>query len=192
MKLTPTIERAIKKASILHGGQTRRSEEDLPYVTHLFSVAALLSAYAPREDVIVAGLLHDTLEDTPYTGDALEKEFGARVREMVETVTEATYEEKKDEVFNWRARKERYLRKLEKANAGALMISAADKIHNIQSLIDGHRKHGDKLWDMVKMKPKQQLWFFGEVLAILEDRLESDIVDHFRREYEEAVSLFTT
>ena len=68
------LEQAIKKASLLHAHQKRKSGHNVPYVTHLFSVGALLSTYADREDVIVAGLLHDTLEDTPYTAEELEEE----------------------------------------------------------------------------------------------------------------------
>ena len=55
------IERAIKKAATLHRAQNRKGEDDLPYVTHLFSVAVILSQYTSDEDVIVAGLLHDTI-----------------------------------------------------------------------------------------------------------------------------------
>jgi len=193
MILTPKIERAIKRASELHDGHLRKSEIPLPYITHLFSVAAILSTYAPdEEDIIVAGLLHDTLEDTPYTGEALEQEFGKEIRGMVESVTELTSSEKEQGRTPWRERKERYLEKLKSASVGALMVSAADKIHNLQSLIEDYRKHGPSIWKNFNAKLEDQLWFFGAVLALLEERLESDIVSHFKRVYDEAKVTFTT
>lgn len=186
MTLTPTIERAIRKASLLHNGQTRKAEVDLPYITHLFSVAALLSEYAAKEDVVVAGLLHDTLEDTVYSPAELEEEFGIKVRTTVESVTEATLEEKQKIAFSWKERKLRYLEKLQRGSAEALMVSAADKVHNLQTIIDDFRKHGPDILKNFKTDWESQLWFFGEVLAILEERLESPIVSRFRDVYAEA------
>lgn len=186
MTFTPTIERAIRRASLLHNGQVRKAEKDLPYITHLFSVAALLSTYASKEEVIIAGLLHDTLEDTPYTEKELEEEFGTSVREIVESVTEATHYEKEKIAFSWKERKERYLKKLKVANAEALMVAAADKIHNLQTIIDDYKKHGSSIWKNFRSKLSDQMWFFGEVLLILEERLDSDIVLKYREVFNEA------
>lgn len=187
MTLTPKIEQAIRKASLLHGDQKRKAEQDLPYVTHLFSVGALLSTYADREDVIIAGLLHDTLEDTPYTAEELEEEFGKKIRETVESVTEATHAEKQEIAFSWKERKLRYLENLKAGSAEALMVAAADKIHNLQTIIDDYNKFGPAIWKNFSVGVNEQLWFFGSVLDILEERLESDIVPHLRRVYDEAL-----
>ena len=191
MTLTPTIERAIKRASLLHQGQIRKSEKNVPYVTHLFSVAALLSTYADKEDVIISGLLHDTLEDTPYTEEELEEEFGKKIKDTVLSVTEATFHEKKTTMFSWQERKDRYLENLKNAGADALMVSAADKIHNLQTMIDDYKKHGEVIWKNFKVDKERQLWFFGAVLAILEERLQRGIVPHYRGVFEEAKMLFS-
>ena len=66
MNLTPRIEYAIRTVALLHDGQTRRAEQNIPYVSHVFSVAVLLSHYSDDEDVFIGGLLHDVLEDTNY------------------------------------------------------------------------------------------------------------------------------
>lgn len=190
MTLTTKIEKAIKRASILHEGQVRKSTKNLPYITHLFSVADLLSTYADREDVIVAGLLHDTLEDTPYTEEELESEFGSSVKETVLSVTEVSFYQRRMAIFPWKERKEIYLGKLKTAGADALMVSAADKIDNLEGMIEGYRKNGQSVWDSFQGSPEEQSWFFGAVLAILEERLQSDIVQHFRRVFEESKVIF--
>ena len=189
MTLTPTIERAIKRASLLHKGQSRKSEKDVPYITHLFSVAALLSTYVDKEDVIVAGLLHDTLEDTPYGEDELENEFGPEIKKIVLSVTEATYREKEKIMFSWKERKDRYLEKLRVAEAPALMVATADKIHNLQTIIDDFKKHGPSIWKNFNAGLEEQLWFFKAVLDIVEERLDSKIVPHFRRVFNKAEKL---
>ncbi len=190
MTITPKIEKAIKRARVLHQGQVRKSTVGVPYITHLFSVASLLSNYAGKEDVIVAGLLHDTLEDTPYTEEELESEFGLAVKEMVFSVTEVTYYERKNRFFPWKERKDIYLGKLKTAGAEALMVSAADKIDNLEGMIEGYRKNGPMVWKSFKGSPEEQMWFFSSVLAILEERLQSDIVPHFRRVFEESKIIF--
>lgn len=190
MILTPKIEKAIKKASLLHQGQSRKSEVSVPYITHLFSVAAILSNYADKEDVIVAGLLHDTLEDTPYSEEELELEFGKNVKEIVLSVTEIFYHQKSKNIFSWKERKNRYIENLKIAGADALMVSAADKIHNLQTMIDDYRKHGPVIWARFKGSQEDHLWFFGTVLVILEERLESEIVPCFRRVFEQSKEVF--
>jgi len=190
MTLTPKIEKAIKRASALHEGQLRKSTKNVPYITHLFSVADLLSTYADKEDVIVAGLLHDTLEDTLYTEEELESEFGSSVKETVLSVTEVTFFQRNNAVFPWRERKEIYLEKLRVAGADALMVSAADKIDNLEGMIEGYRRNGQSVWESFRGSPEEQAWFFGAVLAILEERLQSDIVQHFRRIFEESKKVF--
>lgn len=190
MTLTTKIEKAIKRASILHEGQVRKSTKNVPYITHLFSVADLLSTYADKEDVIVAGLLHDTLEDTPYTEEDLESEFGSSIKETVLSVTEVTFYQRSGAIFPWKERKEIYLEKLKTAGADALMVSAADKIDNLEGMIEGYRKNGQSVWESFRGSPEEQIWFFGAVLAILEERLQSDIVQHFRRVFEESKTIF--
>ena len=128
------IEQAIRAAAVLHDGQTRKGAEPYPYITHLISVAFMLSDYGADEDTIVAGLLHDTLEDTSYTPEELEADFGADVREIVEGVTDALNAER--EQYTWKERQERYLKTLSLAPRPSLMISAADKIHNMRSIVE--------------------------------------------------------
>ena len=188
MQLTPTIELAIKKASILHDGQKRKGEKSFPYLTHLFSVATLLSEYTRDETVIIAGLLHDTIEDTGYSYDELENEFGKEIRDMVFYVTEV--KERNGEKIPWKERKLGYLALLEVAPREALFVCTADKIHNLQSTIDDFKKFGPSIWKNFTTSVESNIWFYDSVLEVLRRRLNSGIVDDYERVLYEAKKLF--
>ena len=178
MTLTPLIEKAIKTASILHDGQKRRGEKDFPYVTHLFSVAAILSEHTSDEETIVAGILHDSIEDTPYTMKELEFEFGETVAEIVEGVTEE--KSRGGKKLSWRERKEGAIEKLKDANRQSLLVITADKIHNLQSVVDDYKKHGSLIWNNFNAPVDEQFWYYREILGILEARLDNSIVQKYK------------
>jgi (p)ppGpp synthase/HD superfamily hydrolase len=128
------IEQAIRAAAVLHVGQLRKGSMPYPYVTHLLSVAFILQEYTNDEDVLIAGLLHDTLEDTDYSEDELKNDFGERVCMLVKTVTEPS--EVKGQKLTWKERKQHYMSQLEKGPKEAAMIAAVDKIHNFRSIVE--------------------------------------------------------
>ncbi len=126
------IEQAIRAAAILHKDQVRKGDIPYPYITHTFAVAMIVSDYTDKEDVIVGALLHDTLEDTDYTGEELREDFGGTVLTLVESVTRP----QSDEGKNWLEIKKQYIKQLKKAPEDALIIAAADKIHNMRSMVE--------------------------------------------------------
>lgn len=188
MNLTPRIEQAIRAACLLHDGQKRKAERDIPYVSHLFSVAALLSNHAKDEDVVIGGLLHDSLEDTGYTYEALESDFGARVAQMVRDVTEI--KERNGSPIAWKDRKRGYVDGLREATAEGLMVAAADKIHNLSTTISDFEIHGPGIWKNFSVPIEEQMWFYREVLLVLEDRLESGIVSEYQEVVKRAKEVF--
>src|SRR5574342_380805 len=107
---TGRIERAIALALRAHEAQVRKGDGQLPYAVHPVTVALILSRYTGDEDTIIAGLLHDTLEDTVVTKEEVERAFGEKVRDMVLDVTEPDLPG-----LSWETRKARYLRRLEPA-----------------------------------------------------------------------------
>lgn len=134
------IEQAIKAAAVLHDGQVRKGLIPIPYITHLFSVMYYLSEFTDNEDVLVAALLHDTLEDTDYTVEELTNDFGPLVADIVLAVTEP--DEHKGRRLSWRQKKAAYTVQLTRASDSAIMVAAADKIHNFRTLIeDYHHDH---------------------------------------------------
>ncbi len=188
MKLTPKIEKAIRKAAFLHGGQTRKAELPIPYVTHLFSVAVILSMYTENEEVIIAGLLHDVIEDTSCSPDELEADFGSRIRDLVLEVTEE--KERNGQKILWRDRKSTYLMQMRSSSEEALLIATADKIHNLQTTIDDHKRVGPTMWKNFAAPVDEQLWFFESFLEILKSRNAGPITDHYAEVIKEARPIF--
>ncbi|HCJ45638.1 MAG: bifunctional (p)ppGpp synthetase/guanosine-3',5'-bis(diphosphate) 3'-pyrophosphohydrolase [Candidatus Moranbacteria bacterium] len=185
MFLTKRIEQAIVRATILHQGQKRKIS-NVPYIIHPYSVAFLLAHYSDDEDVIIAGLLHDTLEDVPtYTEEKLRSEFGDRVGDIVKEVTEDfTQAEKEDHsirAHHWRARKEKYLKNLENDSEEALLIATADKIHNMRNAVDEYFLHGDAVWEKFQRNVEHMLWFYSETARIISAKLTHPLVDEMNR-----------
>ena len=177
MDLTPQIEKAIKKASVLHRNQERK-KDGTPYISHLFSVAWILANYTDDEDIIVAGILHDTIEDTAYTSEQLRDDFGDTINRIVLGVTED------EEIKDWTERKKDYLEKIKNADFGSLMVCAADKIHNLMSVADIWEIYGDEFWNNFNApSPEIYFWYHGEALEILKEKLKNQIVEQLEKQF---------
>lgn len=139
---TSKIVEAYLFAEERHHGQYRKSGE--PYITHPLAVAHILADLHMGLNTVVAGLLHDVLEDTPTTPDELEQRFGSTVRKLVEGVTKLRQTVNKAELKN-EASLSRFeisktaenLRKLFLAvseDLRVMVIKLADRLHNMQTL----------------------------------------------------------
>lgn len=167
MNLTPKIRKAMAKAAFLHKEQLRL--DDVPYICHPISVAIILSNYTDNEDIIIGGLLHDTIEDTSYTVDELKKDFGKKITDIVLGVTFSQIEETPE---TWRRRCKEYFKHLEKMNKESLLVTVADKIHNTTDMILGFEKLGQSFLD--KFDPpsmKEDLEQEEKVLTVLKEKL---------------------
>jgi (p)ppGpp synthase/HD superfamily hydrolase len=176
MIFTPRLDAAIKLASHLHRTQTRFDAKLTPYISHLVGVAVLLSSVTDDEDVIVAGLMHDSLEDVPgYTYDQLVIDCGVRVAEIVSHVTEPLDANKADEEqLPWLTRKEAYLVNLRSGGTESALVSAADKIHNTESFLVDFKLEGAPHAARFTSSVKNRLWFHEQALAIVEEKLGGD------------------
>ncbi|HET6459882.1 MAG TPA: HD domain-containing protein [Syntrophales bacterium] len=184
-QLTERLRKAINTASRLHLGQVRKGEGDLPYISHPFSVAWLLRGYTADEDIIIAGLLHDVLEHVPgYYYEDLKNDFGATVADIVRDLSEDKDPNiESDDKATWEERKRKYLKNLEHHGRSALMVCAADKIHNLQTMIDAYDEQGESLWDKFNAPSDKKLWFYEEILKVFRKAgLEDHIVNDYQRE----------
>jgi len=190
MAYSERIELAVQAAALLHRNQVRKGPAKLPYVSHLFSVALLVADYTDDEDVIVAALLHDTLEDTEYSPEELENDFGGKVRKLVEGVSEhinADGAKRKP----WKERKQQYLEHLASAPEGSLIISAADKIHNMRSIVEQYYNDHDAFRRDFGGSTEERLMMYQKISNVLNRRLTSDIVvefNHIFNEYKKFIS----
>lgn len=188
MKLTQKIQQAINLTSRLHLGQVRKGDSGLPYISHPFSVAWILSNYTEDEDVIIGGLLHDVLEDVKgYYYDDMVRDFGERVAQIVKGVSEDKDPNvESDERATWEERKSKYLAGLEHDSEESLMVCAADKIHNLQSMINAYKKKGEALWENFNSPKEKKLWLYQEILKFMKGRLNNPIVNELEEVYNQA------
>ena len=169
MNHTPQIKKAIQFAARKHHGHFRMETEQLPYITHLFSVALLVAEGGAPDDVVTAALLHDTIEDTGTTREEIASAFNERVAMLVESVSEI--KERNGKKLDWQERKAHYLQNLENADADAVLIAVADKIDNIESKLEAFEKEGPALLSRWKQPAESYLWYHGEALCIAQSRL---------------------
>ena len=123
------LERAYEVAETHHRGQKRKSGD--PYITHPLAVTTILAELGMTPPTLCAALLHDTVEDTPYTLDALRRDFGDEVAHLVDGVT------KLDKVKYGEAAQAETVRKMVVAMARdirVLVIKLADRLHNMRTI----------------------------------------------------------
>ncbi|MFA6608690.1 MAG: HD domain-containing protein [Candidatus Paceibacterota bacterium] len=173
MNFTSRIDEAIKLASRLHRHQIRKDSGHTPYISHLVSVAMLLTEAKCDEDTIIAGLMHDSLEDVPnYSYKNLVGDCGERVAEIVKRVTEPLDANKlDDEQMPWLERKEIYLTNLRAGEKESVMVSAGDKIHNTESFMSDISREGEDFISRFGSSLRNKLWFHEKVLEIVEEKL---------------------
>ncbi len=180
---TYKIEQAIKAASLLHKDQFRQGLVAIPYVSHLFSVASIVADYTDDEDVIVAALLHDTLEDTDYTAEELEGDFGKKIRDIVESLSEPKDTEKKK--YTWRERKQAYTDKLKKASDEALLIAAADKTHNMRSIVEEYADNHNRFLKEFSGPIEDRVFAYQNISNVINRRLKNNILREFNNVFTE-------
>ncbi|HMA78962.1 MAG TPA: HD domain-containing protein [Candidatus Paceibacterota bacterium] len=173
------IEKAVQAAAALHHNQYRKGPVPIPYVTHVFSVFLLVQDYTPHEDTATAALLHDTLEDTDYTEAALREDFSDAVANIVLAVSEDT------SINDWVARKKEYVRSVAEGGEAALIISAADKIHNMRSMIEQYHDDVPGYLEAFSRYATDGLVFLENLQSILTEQLDNAIVAEFQHVYSE-------
>jgi len=175
--LTLRVHEAIDLAARAHEGQSRKDPDcQIPYVAHAFGVACLLAEFGFDEDVFVAGLLHDVLEDRPEFAGEVEK-FGERVAALVRAVSERKRDHGGQE-RPWAVRKREYIEHLRLAPHDAKAISCADKIHNMQSILLAMDR-GGHIWSELKASPREQLERMRRLREALGDGWQHPMLQRF-------------
>jgi len=157
IKLGRRFHRAFLFAAEKHSGQTRKAST-IPYIAHLMGVASLVLEAGGDEDLAIAALLHDVVEDcggAPMLKE-VRRRFGNRVAEVVDGCTDA-YEVPKPP---WRERKESYIRRLKKESADTRLVSAADKLNNVRSILSDYRAVGESVWSRFNGGREGTLWYY--------------------------------
>ena len=168
--LSSRFDEALGLASDLHRAQIRKGG-DIPYVAHLLAVTATVLEHGGDEDEAIAALLHDGPEDQGglATLEMIGSRFGARVRGIVAGCSD-TFETPKPP---WTERKQAFLRRLDRTGTdrSVLLVSAADKLHNLTSIVDDLIEQGPSAWDRFNGTPTQQLWYHRSIAVVFRRRL---------------------
>ena len=144
-------------------------------MAHLLAVASIVLEYGGDEDQAIAALLHDAVEDqggAPIMA-RIREEFGDRVAGIVEACTDT------DEVPKppWQARKEAYIAHLAEVREDALIVSMADKLHNVRSIAADYRTVGEEVWSRFTGAREGTLWYYRALVAAFRKRTSGALLD---------------
>ena len=168
------INKALEIAFECHKNQKRKAN-NAPYIVHILDVARLLmSEPSASENVIAAGILHDTLEDTSYNAGQLQKDFGSDILELVLFVTEpekdnSTSKEQKRQ--NWKERKQHTIDICQAATKDQFLIVLADKLSNMNSIKDDMVIMGNKIWSYFNAPKDDIYWYYHELETIFNQKI---------------------
>ena len=172
------LDSAVEMSVTAHRGQKRKGTA-IPYITHPVAVGLSLARLGCHPDLIIAGLLHDAVEDTPLTLSEIEECFGARVAAIVRGCSE-------DKRKPWRERKGQMVTFLRTAPLDTITVTLADKVHNLNTMVRDHAAGDDGFWNRFNRGWEDQRWYYGELDRVFSTRLESAAVSHLYGEFSTA------
>ncbi len=189
MPYSPKFEEALCFAARLHATQLRKGSQ-VPYVSHLLAVAALVAEDGGDESEVIAALLHDSAED--QGGDAtlveVRRLFGDAVGDIVAAVTWP----KTRNAQEWRAERERAHAFFATAPMPVVRLKLADKLHNARCVVSDLRRHGPGCLEKFKGGPEGTLWLYRDALRVLAARHDSPMVHDLRAAVQEMERLAVT
>lgn len=159
--MSERFREALQRAEFFHSKQLRKGTT-IPYISHLMSVSALVMEMGGTEDQAIAALFHDTLEDQPqyYPETDIELRFGENVLRMVKECSDTEVHPKPP----WKERKEAYINHLETIGNDTLMVSIADKLHNLRTLVADYKLYGNWIFSKFKGKKEGTLWYYRSLM----------------------------
>ncbi len=171
------LQQAFTYASDLHAKQKRKGK-DVPYISHLMGVAAIVLEQGGSENQTIGALLHDAVEDQDATVEEIRKRFGDEVAQIVEGCTDAEGEPKPE----WRGRKEKYIAHLSEAGQSVWLVAAADKLYNAHNILEDYRKEGESLWKRFTTgKRDDTLWYYRTLAKTFRENYPSPLTDELGR-----------
>ncbi len=178
------VMRATTYAATAHRGDLRKGTS-IPYLSHLWSVAALVLEHRGDDEQVAAALLHDVAEDHGGAAriDDIRAHFGHEVARLVEALSDSLVDTDAGEVKPpWRERKERYLEHLAGVDNRVALVSGCDKLHNARAILSDLRSVGPDLWDRFTVKePADHVWYYGSLVESLSGKVPEPLGDELRR-----------
>jgi (p)ppGpp synthase/HD superfamily hydrolase len=179
--LSDRFDRALLYAATLHRKQVRKGSQ-VPYLTHLMAVAGLVLEHDGDEELAIAGLLHDSVED--QGGEPIAREirelFGDRVADVVLGCSDSSGP--KGELKRpWKIRKEEYLAHFRDAHADVRTVSMADKLHNCRTTVSDLHEQGLSTFDKFNATREDTLWFYREFTKLARELQDGRLARELER-----------
>jgi (p)ppGpp synthase/HD superfamily hydrolase len=177
---------ALGYAARLHARQTRKRTER-SYIGHLLSVTSIVIEYGGDEDMAIAALLHDAVEDQggkPRLRQ-IRKKFGKRVAHIVDGCTDSYVEPKPP----WLGRKRAYVKRVGEESPEVRLVSAADKLSNVRETLHDVRAHGDAVFHRFAGKKEGTLWYYRALVNEFRKAGSNPLVGELDRVVSELESL---
>ena len=172
--LTERFDNALQFAHGVHRSQPRK-DTTIPYVSHLLSVAGLVLESGGDEDLAIAALLHDAVEDAEdMSGEEMSDRIRARCGDRVADIVDGGSDAKSSPGESkppWRSRKEAYLEHLRSAPHDVLRVSIADKVHNARSIATDQDRFGEALWERFSSSSEESHWYYTSLRDIYKERI---------------------
>ncbi len=164
-----------------HRGQFRKATR-VPYITHPLRVAEILIRLDCPQPLVIAALLHDTVEDTPVTLDEVRRAFGTEVAALVNALSEPEHD-----TAPWEQRKQHTIAFLRTAPEEVLLVACADKLDNLRSIQDDLLTLGERVWERFNAPREAQAWYYRRLAAVFTERLTTPPGLHLARVLQRAV-----
>ena len=155
------LEQAITFAVDHHAGQFRKGTMR-PYILHPLETMQILNSMKADTNLLISGVLHDTLEDTEATAEGIREDFGDDVAALILGNSE-------DKTKSWEERKTHTIDGLARASKRLKMLIMADKVSNLRSLVADYAQIGNELWKRFNAPPEKQAWYYGSIQDALYD-----------------------
>lgn len=159
-----------------------RKGTKMPYIVHPLEVMHNLLLMGADKNLMAAGVLHDTVEDTDATLEEIAENFGEDVAALVASHTE------KDKELPWKERKEIALEHLKHANKREQMLVLADKLSNMRAIARDYAELSDKLWERFNRGMDAQAWYYHGGAAALAQLGEYDDTRALYQEFADLVN----
>ncbi|HTT34091.1 MAG TPA: HD domain-containing protein [Methylomirabilota bacterium] len=179
---------ALTYAARLHAKQVRKRTAR-PYIGHLLSVTSIVIEYGGDEEMAIAALLHDAVEDQgglPRLRE-IRRKFGERVARIVDGCTDSYGEPKPP----WRERKLAYLDRVAQEQTDVRLVSAADKLSNARETLHELRVHGDSVFEKFEGKKEGTLWYYRALVEAYRKAGTGPLIDELDRVVTELETLAT-
>ena len=155
----------------------------MPYIAHPIGVAMILQQMGCSEEVVSAGLLHDTVEDTDVRIEEIRALFGQEVAEIVAGCTELPKSNN-----HWEERKTHMIESLRDASIEIKLVAAADKYHNLSHTLASIKSTGPKIWDQFGQGKEKQAWYYRSVFDSIMNNVSAPDDYQIFRQLEEVIN----